>query len=304
MNTLAIEQTVLEGRDERRRGVPDSTPDSCPEDRLPRRLHLSLSEIELQTSDPCACEALDLAFKSAAADTVVLLRGESGVGKEVLARTIHAHSRRAAHPLVAVHFTGLSDDLLDDELFGHGPDATGKVAAAEGGTLFLGEIGDVPPGFQRKLLRMLKQGCYEPRGETQPRPVNARILASTNRNLEADVAAGSFLEELLFELSVIEVTLPPLRDRPGDILPMAEEFLRYFARQNGKQVSSLAEAARTAMLRHRWPGNTRELRNAIERGVILAAGTVVDVADLPGKLGGQATSVPPSASSPARRTHH
>ena len=147
--------------------------------------------------------------------------------------------------------------------------------SAEGGTLFLDEIGDLPLELQPKLLRLLQERCYERVGETQTRASNVRILAATNRNLEAELAAGRFREDLYYRLNVIEVTVPPLRDRPGDILPLAEHLLRFFAKQNGKPISGFAEPVREAILRYPWPGNIRELRNAVERGVILAAGPVV-----------------------------
>ena len=162
---------------------------------------------------------------------------------------------------------------------------SGKVAAAEGGTLFLDEIGDLPLALQPKLLRLLQERCYERVGETQTRASNVRILAATNRNLEAEIAAGRFREDLFYRLNVIEVTVPPLRERPGDILPLAEHLLRFFARQNGKPISGFAEPVRDALLRYPWPGNIRELRNAIERGVILAAGPLVELADLPSQIG-------------------
>ena len=164
-------------------------------------------------------------------------------------------------------------------------DTVGKVAAAEGGTLFLDEIGDLPLALQPKLLRLLQERCYERVGETQTRASNVRILAATNRNLEAELAAGHFRQDLYYRLNVIEVTMPPLRDRPSDILPLAEHLLRFFARQNGRPISGFAEPVRDALLRYPWPGNIRELRNAIERGVILAAGPVVELSDLPSQIG-------------------
>ena len=188
---------------------------------------------------------------------------------------------------------GLSAEILESELFGHVQggvtgavrDAVGKVAVAEGGTLLLNEIGDLPPALQPKLLRLLQQRCYERVGESQTRASNVRVLAATNRNLEAELAAGRFLEDLYYQLSVIEVTVPPLRDRPADILPLAEHLLRFYAQQDGKSISGFAEPVRDALVHYAWPGNIRELRNAIERGVILAAGPLVALADLPSQIG-------------------
>jgi NtrC-family two-component system response regulator AlgB len=252
------------------------------------QVHAVEAEVELQTCEPRMREALDVAFKAAASEATILLRGESSVGKEALVRAIHARSQRAAHPLVNLHCTSLSAELLECELFGHAcggftgekPDAAGKVAAAEGGTLFLNGIGDLPPAIQPKVLRLLQERCYQRVGESQTRCSNLRVVAATHRNLEAELAAGRFLEDLYYQLNVIEITVPPLRDRPADILPLAEHLLRFYAQHQGKAISGFAGPARDSLLRYAWPGNIRELRGAIERGVILATGPVVALADL------------------------
>ena len=293
MNILVIDDTSLEVLGHRAVEARDSAQTLSQVDELEEQVRSVVPEVELQTSEPKMREALDVAFKAAASEATILLRGESGTGKEVLARAIHARSPRAAHPLVTLHCAGLSAELLESELFGHVQggftgavrDTVGKVAVAEGGTLFLNEIGDLPLALQPKLLRLLQERCYERMGESQTRASNVRILAATNRNLEAELAAGRFLEDLYYQLNVIEVTVPPLRDRPADILPLAEHLLRFFARQDGKSISGFAEPVRDALLRYAWPGNIRELRNAIERGVILAAGPVVALADLPSQIG-------------------
>jgi NtrC-family two-component system response regulator AlgB len=183
--------------------------------------------------------------------------------------------------------------LLESELFGHArgaftgavQDTLGKVAAAEGGTLLLDEVGDLPLALQPKLLRLLQEKRYERVGETRTRACDVRILAATNHNLQAAVASGSFREDLLYRLNVIEVVVPPLRQRRRDILPMAEHLLQFFARQSGKPLTGLTDEARAALLRYPWPGNVRELRNAIERGVLLGAGPDVGLADLPAQIG-------------------
>jgi NtrC-family two-component system response regulator AlgB len=260
---------------------------------LEERVQSVVPEADLQTEESVMRQALDLALKAAPSEATMLLRGDSGTGKGVLARTIHAHSRRADAPFVTVPCPSLSAELLESELFGHVRgaftgavrDTVGKVAAAEGGTLFLDEVGDLPPALQPKLLRLLQEKRYERVGETQTRACDVRILAATNRNLEADAAAGKFREDLLYRLNVIEVTLPPLRQRRRDILPLADHLLRFFARQAGKTLSGFTEEAQEAFLRYPWPGNVRELRNAIERGVILAAGPLVGLADLPAQVG-------------------
>ena len=167
-------------------------------------------------------------------------------------------------------------------------DTLGKVTAAEGGTLFLDEIADLPPALQPKLLRLLQEKRFERVGETRTRACDVRIVAATNRNLEVETAAGKFREDLLYRLNVIEVTLPPLRQRRRDILSLAEHLLRFFVRQTGKAFSTFTDEARDAMMRYPWPGNLRELRNAIERAVILAPNSVIGLADLPSQVGSPA----------------
>jgi NtrC-family two-component system response regulator AlgB len=246
-------------------------------------------EADLQTTAPAMRQALDVAFRAAPTDATILLRGESGTGKGVVARAVHARSPRAAAPFLTVHCPSLSAELLESELFGHArgaftgavQDTVGRVAAAEGGTLFLDEVGDLPLPLQPKLLRLLQERRYERVGETRTQAADVRVLAATNRNLESAIAAGKFREDLLYRLQVIEVLLPPLRERAADILPMAEHLLRFFARESGKSLFGFTREVEAALLRYRWPGNLRELRNAVERGVILAAGDRVDVGDLP-----------------------
>ncbi|MGA2798770.1 MAG: sigma-54 dependent transcriptional regulator [Thermoguttaceae bacterium] len=249
-------------------------------------------EVDLQTNEPAMRQALDIAFKTAASEATILLRGESGTGKGVIARAIHARSLRATGPFVTISCPSLSAELLESELFGHVQgaftgavrDTIGKVAVAEGGTLFLDEIGDLPLTLQPKLLRLLQEKCYERVGETRTRAGNVRVIAATNHNLETEITAGRFREDLFYRLNVIEVTLPPLRQRAADILPLAEHLLRFFARQNGKTVKGFSEAARKVIVDYPWPGNIRELRNAIERGVILASGPNVEPGDLPSQI--------------------
>ena len=260
---------------------------------LEEQVRSVVPEIDLQTNAPAMRQALDVAFKTAATEATILLRGESGTGKGVLARAIHARSPRSAAPFVTVHCPSLSAELLESELFGHVQgaftgavkDTVGKVAAAEGGTLFLDEIGDLPLPLQPKLLRLLQEKSYERVGEARTRVGNVRVLAATNHNLEVEITAGRFREDLFYRLNVIEVTVPPLRQRPEDILPLAEHLLRFFAGQNNKMISGFSEPVREALVRHAWLGNIRELRNAIERGVILAGGPRIELMDLPSQIG-------------------
>lgn len=260
---------------------------------LEEQVRWVIPEADLRTEEPAMRQALDISFRAAASEATILLRGESGTGKGVLARAIHARSPRAAAPFITVHCPSLSAELLESELFGHALGAftgavretVGKVAVAEGGTLFLDEVGDMPPALQPKLLRLLQEKRYERVGETQTRVSDVRILAATGRDLEAAVAEGKFREDLLYRLNVIEVTLPPLRQRRRDILPLAAHLLEFFARQGGKPVSGFTAEAQEALVRYPWPGNVRELRNVIERGVILATEPLVGLADLPAQVG-------------------
>jgi len=260
---------------------------------LEEQVRLCVPEALLHTEEPAMQQALALAFKVAPSEASILLRGESGTGKGVLARAIHTRSPRVAGPFVTVHCPSLSSELLESELFGHARGAftgavketTGKVAVAEGGTLFLDEIGDLPLALQPKLLRLVQDRNYERVGETQTRTCNVRILAATNHDLEAHIRAGRFREDLFYRLNVIEVTLPSLRQRPRDILPLAEHLLWVFARHSAKPVSGFTEEARAALQRYSWPGNIRELRNVVERGVIVASGPLLGLADLPVQVG-------------------
>lgn len=262
-------------------------------DDLEERVRSVVPEADLQTQDPDMRQALDVAFRAAPTQATILLRGESGTGKGVLARAIHARSQQASEAFITIHCPSLSAELLESELFGHVrgaftgavQDTFGKVAAAEGGTLFLDEIGDLPPPLQPKLLRLLQEKQYERVGETRTRVSNVRILAATNRDLQAAVSAGTFREDLLYRLNMFEITLPPLRERQEDLRSLIDHLLQFFARQNGKVSLEITEEARAAMLRYRWPGNVRELRNAIERGVILALGPSVGLAELPAQIG-------------------
>lgn len=270
-------------------------------DSLEEQVRLAVPEIDLQTKDAGMRAALDMAFRTANSDATILLRGENGTGKGVLARAIHAHSLRAAARFVMVSCPSLSADLLESDLFGHARgaftgalrDTTGKVAVAEGGTLFLDEIGDLPIKLQPKLLRLLQEKSYDRVGEAVTQTANVRIIAATNQDLEVAITEGRFREDLFYRLNVIEITLPPLRQRQSDILPLAEHLLQFFARQNAKSIPELNDSAREALLRYSWPGNIRELRNAIERGVILATGSQIELSDLPAQIGRDNPKHPP-----------
>ncbi len=222
-------------------------------------------------------------------DATVLLRGESGTGKGVLARAIHAWSPRASRPFVTVHAPSLSAELLESELFGHVRGAftgavetrEGRVAQAEGGTLFVDEIGDLPLALQPKVLRFLQDREYERVGDPKTRRADVRLVAATNRDLEALVADGLFRQDLLYRLNVIEATVPPLRERPEDVLPIARRFLADFTTRYARPLDGFSDAAEAAITAHGWPGNVRELHNAVERAAILSPGPLVEASALP-----------------------
>jgi transcriptional regulator with PAS, ATPase and Fis domain len=221
---------------------------------------------------------LGLLGKVAPTPATVLLLGESGVGKEVIARCLHSHSRRASSPFVAVNAAALTPTLIESELFGHERGSftgatdrhTGVFERAHGGTLFLDEIGELDPGLQAKLLRVLQERSFERVGGGKPIEVDVRIIAATNRDLYASVNEGRFRADLYFRLSTFPIEIPPLRERPGDIDALAQHFLEQASRRVDKPGLRLGEEARYILRAHSWPGNVRELENAIEHAVILA----------------------------------
>jgi NtrC-family two-component system response regulator AlgB len=259
---------------------------------LERRVAAAAPELDLSSQSASMRAAYEMLARAAAADVPVLLRGETGTGKTVAARTLHAQSRRADGPFMVVNCPTLSEELLASELFGHArgaftgavKDQPGRVEAAHGGTMFLDEIGDIPPSLQAKLLRFLQDKEFERVGETQTRRADVRVVAATNRDLDADVRAGRFREDLLFRLNVVEVPLPPLRERPEDILPLARGFVEFYARSLGRGAATLSAGAESALLRYQWPGNVRELRNAIERALILWPTPTIEPEAFPAKV--------------------
>ena len=242
-----------------------------------------------ETRSPAMRAVLETLSRAAASDAAVLLCGENGTGKTELARLLHRRSRRAARPFVVVNCPTLTADLLAAELFGHVRgaftgavrDQPGRVEAADSGTLLLDEISEIAPPLQAKLLRFLQDKEYERIGDTTTRRADVRIVATTNRDLAAEIAAGRFREDLFHRVNVVEIVVPPLRARPEDVVPLAEAFLETFARDAGRPPMEFTPEARDALARDEWPGNVRELRNVVERATILWPAREVGVDALP-----------------------
>ena len=237
-------------------------------------------------------QVVDLARRVAKVDATVLITGETGVGKERIARLVHDESTRAVGPFIAVNCGAITETLLESELFGHkrgaftgaASDRPGLFEAANRGTLLLDEIGDISPGMQVKLLRVLQEREIRRVGENKSRPVDVHVLAATNRDLAHGVAEDTFRQDLYYRLKVVELHVPPLRDRRDDILPLARLLLGEAAVRMGRKISALTPHAADQLLRYDWPGNVRELENAMERAVALARGNRVDLDDLPEEI--------------------
>ena len=245
-------------------------------------------------ASPAVSDLRELLERVAATDSTVLLVGESGTGKEVAARILHESGRRQRGPFVAVNAAAIPDNLLESELFGHARGAftdakvsrVGLLPQATGGSLFLDEIGDMPISVQAKLLRALEVRSVRPVGGSGEVPFDARVIAATNRDLERAIEEGRFREDLYYRLSVLQVVLPPLRARGGDVLLLAQHFIRHFSTQMAKGVDGLSPAAAKKMMSYPWPGNVRELKNCIERAVALTRYDQIAVDDLPDRVKG------------------
>ena len=258
-------------------------------DALQTYLEHSNPEVDLATRTPAMQRVLDLARQVASSDATVLIRGESGTGKGILARAIHGWSSRSDKPLGVVSCPSLPTDLLESELFGHVKgaftgavrDNPGRIATCEGGTLLLDEIADLPQSLQPKLLRFIQDREYERVGDYRTRIADVRILAATNINLEDAVAANRFREDLFYRLNVVELEIPPLRERAEDILPLAGHLLTFFGREHHQPLLEFTTEAKEALSRYPWPGNIRELRNTVERATILSKGNTIGLELLP-----------------------
>ena len=242
-------------------------------------------------SDPMR-DLLEMVRAIAPSDATVLLAGESGTGKELVAKAIHANSRRAKGPYVAVNCAAITESLLESELFGHEKGAftgadkrrDGHFMQADNGSIFLDEIGELPLSMQAKLLRAIQEREVQRVGGGKAVPVDVRIIAATNRDLQRAVTGGTFREDLFYRLNVVSLTLPALRERSDDIPLLAQHFLERFAQKNSKPVKGFTPGAMDRLLRYEWPGNVRELENVIERAVVLLIGEHIGERELPGKL--------------------
>ena len=262
--------------------------------RLRDRVAPASSGVELVAVSKPMQKVMDAVRRAAAGTATVLLRGESGTGKELLARALHDASPRARAPFVAVHAAALPDALLESELFGHEKGAftgaaqrrEGRVAAAEGGTLFFDEVGELTAATQVKLLRLLQERTYEPLGSTRTQRADVRFVAATHRDLEGMVKSGAFREDLFYRLAVVPIWVPPLRARRDDIAPMARRFVTELGRANGRPDVRIDDDAIDVLCAQRWPGNVRELANLLERLIVLGDGDRLRASDVGGDLEG------------------
>jgi two-component system response regulator HydG len=241
---------------------------------------------------PAMQAVYDLIDRVADSDATVLLSGESGTGKEVVARAIHTHGRRRAGPFVAINCAAMPESLLESELFGHAKGAftdaktaePGLFSRASHGTIFLDEIGDMPLGLQPKLLRVLQERTVRPVGGREEIPIDVRVVAASNRDLESAIEEGRFREDLYYRVNVVHIALPPLRTRASDVLLLAQHFLVHFSARAGKQVTGITSPAAEKLVAYAWPGNVRELQNCVERAVALTRFEQIVVDDLPEKI--------------------
>ena len=289
---LSISTAPLKDREGNLIGGVETFRDLSEIERLRKELEGQYSFNDIIARSDAMRELLAVVPRIAESSSTVLVEGESGTGKELVARAIHDLSPRREKPFVAVNCAALPDTLLESELFGYKAgaftDATrdkpGRFAAAEGGTIFLDEIGDVSPAMQAKLLRVLQERTYEPLGSVESQAANVRVIAATNRDLKHRVAEGEFRQDLYYRVNVIRLPLPPLRDRRTDIPLLVDHFIAKFNAIEGKNVAGVSQRALLLIMRHDYPGNVRELENTVEHAFVLCPGGVIDVDHLPPEL--------------------
>ncbi len=256
---------------------------------LRRQLSERFSFEGIVSQSTAMSQVLNIAGRVASSSAPVLITGETGTGKELVAKAVHFAGSRREKPFVAVNCAALSENLLESELFGHEKGAftgadrqrKGRFEMAEGGTLFIDEVGEIPLALQVKLLRVLQERYYERVGSSHSLPTNVRIVAATNRNLEAMVREGKFREDLFYRLNVVAIRLPPLRERREDIPPLVDAFIKRFASENSKKISGISREAMDLLMKHSYPGNVRELENIMQQSIVLCRGEMLFSEDLP-----------------------
>ena len=287
---ISISSAVLRNKEGTIIGGAETFRDLSEVEALRKQLKGSYQLGDLISHSPAMHDVFNLVTAVASSsDTTVLIQGETGTGKELVAKAIHNISIRANEPFIALNCGALPDNLLESELFGHKKgaftgataDKPGRFALAGRGTLFLDEIGEISPALQVRLLRVLQEHSYEPLGATKSQQTQARIIAATNRNLAQLVEQGSFRQDLFYRIQVVQIDLPPLRERMEDVPLLAEHFISHFNQLQNKQISGISAEAMACLIAHQWPGNVRELENVIERAFVLCSGSIIDMHHLP-----------------------
>ncbi len=289
---ISISTAVLRDGDGRVIGGAETFRDLSEVEALRQELETRFRVGDLTSHSPLMQRIFEVVPAIAASPSTVLILGETGTGKEVMARTIHELSPRKDGPFIAVNCGALPDNLLESELFGYKAgaftgaqkDKPGRFALASGGTLFLDEIGEVSPALQVRLLRVLQERCYEPLGGTSSESADVRVIVATNRDLSEQVRSREFREDLYYRINVVRIELPPLRNRKEDIPLLTEQFVARFNRLQNKQIEGVSAEALSLLMAHHWPGNIRELENVIERAFVLCVGGMIGIAHLPAEM--------------------
>ncbi|MDD3118877.1 MAG: sigma 54-interacting transcriptional regulator [Victivallales bacterium] len=289
---ISVSTAVLRAADGSIIGGAETFRDLSEVEELRKKLEGRVQIGDFISHSPAMRQVFDLVHAVSSSVSTVLIQGDTGTGKELLARAIHSLSPRASHPFVAVNCGALPDTLLESELFGYkkgaftgaAQDKPGRFALAKGGTLFLDEIGEISPALQVRLLRVIQEHCYVPLGGTKSESTDVRIIAATNRDLRAMVKTGDFREDLFYRINVVRIEVPPLVQRKEDIPLLVEHFIARFNRQQHRNISGIAPEAQSLLMAHNWPGNVRELENVIERAFVLCTGSCIAPCHLPEEL--------------------